>query len=141
MILLIVFLLYLTHCDGLDIFPWDKKISLNDRSDEILEMLRSKMGLIVAEDSYISNYNNINANETTDHDKPIFAKNMMSKLFVAELASSAKKNTNDIPLIDERNITMQRTLFSIKKLKEKLKGECAVLTADYWNYEWCFRLL
>ena len=107
----------LTH---LDTYPWGG--NFDDRQDQILEELQDNPTILMNNNMIPQIYTSSSTNN-----------NKMYIRNVEGLRFSISKHNNQKQKQVEKRIT------KVSTIKSYFKNICAVLPAQYWNYEWCFR--
>ena len=110
---------------SLDVYPWVGKDFL-DRSQEILDGLRSNMGLDVIGEEILAAIQSAPNQE-------LIAKNLEGTEFSVKIA-----NTKELEQTKKKN-ELDELRYNPTLLSKRLEGLCSVMAIDYWNYEWCHR--
>jgi len=100
-------------------FPFQS--SLEDRAEDILSALRSRMELDISDKNVLNAFNNAPQNEL-----------LLNNLEAIPLAVRIKTGK------DAKKYN-QDYLYDANALSAMLEGTCSALGGEYWNYEWCHR--
>lgn len=103
----------------LNLYPWNDK-DVNERSSELLDIMRQKMSIDVLGEAALEAIRSAPEQE-------LFLKNLEGITFRASIPPADKAPPQ------------QKELFDAAALNNRLEGFCAVMPADYWNYEWCHK--
>lgn len=107
------------------VYPWGGG-DVSERSEDILEALRRNLKLETFQDS-VSKVFKINGNNN------LHMKNDEGVSFVAKLKP-------DVAIVAKEIIAeVGQVIYSVNTLDAQLRSSCAVMSIDYWNYEWCHR--
>ncbi len=107
------------------VYPWGGG-DVNERSEDILEALRKNLKLETFQDS-ISKVFKSNSNNG------LHMKNDEGVSFIAKLKPEMEKVVKDT--VEE----VGQVMYDVNTLDAHLRSSCAVMSIDYWNYEWCHR--
>ena len=107
----------------LEIYPWNGKHEL--REDDILDHLRNHMTLDILDD-YLPNL--LRYDDERNEDGEMLFTNMEGQRFSAFVQKSVKKDKHKHP-----------EHYDVDFLDAQLDGHCAVLSMDWWTYEWCHK--
>jgi hypothetical protein len=107
------------------VYPWGGG-DVNERSEDILEALRKNLRLETFQDS-ISKVFKVDGNNN------LHMKNDEGVSFVAKLKTEIITDAKEV--ISE----VGQVVYDVNTLDAQLRSSCAVMSIDYWNYEWCHR--
>ena len=120
----LVSLYFVTQVCGIKLtYPFGG-VDFRDRADDILDKLRSNLNLNVFQDTISSTLSNPSGPST------MYIKNSEGNLFKVDKLSQPPKTVSNETGME---------LYDPVALSSALEGTCAVLSIDYWNYEWCHR--